>query len=124
MQPIVKDQNGVLRFKENKIVDDMLEFSSQHGFDLNKIACKGYSKEDQQQLAQLIGYSVSGYCGLSYVDDAAYVAAQAAVKGVDERDAIISELQETINELRMALRGPIARLYNMHPDDLFEDESE
>ena len=35
----------------------------------HNIAVKGFSQEDQEQFAQLIGYSVSGFGDLSYVSD-------------------------------------------------------
>lgn len=124
MQPVIEDEYGALRFKQNKIVDDLLEFSQPRGFGLNQMSGKNYSNEDRQQFAQLLGYSVSGYGNLSYVDDVAYTAARAAAEGVDERDAVIAHLRETINEMRIVLRGPIARLYDIHPDNLFESASD
>lgn len=69
-QPIAKDASGVFRFKANAIVQYILDHSN---IDLNQIAMHPeFSKEDRQQLAQLIGYSVSGYGELSYVDEAAW----------------------------------------------------
>ncbi len=62
MQPVV-DVDGIHRFKENKIVSYLLETSTA---DLNSLALMPFSKEDRQQLAQLIGYSVGGFCDLSY----------------------------------------------------------
>lgn len=61
--------DGVIRFKKNKIVDWMLEEGTRRGlFDLNKLYLdvqRGqFSKDDYDQLMQLIGYSVSGYGGL------------------------------------------------------------
>lgn len=72
MQPVYKDKNGTLRFKENKIVSYLLAQSSKGiKCDMNIIAqwcnSKNISDEDQQQFAQLIGYGVSDYGGLSYV---------------------------------------------------------
>jgi len=68
MQPLVWDDN-VIRFKRNKIVEYLLDHG---GIDLNKIqllASEGlFSKADQRQFAQLIGYSVSGYGDLSYAE--------------------------------------------------------
>lgn len=71
-QPIGWDRRGVIRFKKNAIVDHLLfECSSMGGTDLNRIAvmvAEGqFTNEDQIQLAQLIGYSVSGFGDLSYV---------------------------------------------------------
>lgn len=66
MQPIVWDTHRVLRFKENKIVSALLDFASSRGMSLNEIATMKFSREDREQLAQLIGYSVSGFGDLSY----------------------------------------------------------
>lgn len=66
MQPVVKAADGTIRFKENKIISDMLELCQKHGFGLNEIAMGDYEKDDRSQLMQLIGYSVSGYGNLSY----------------------------------------------------------
>jgi hypothetical protein len=60
-QEIVKDQQGILRFRQNKLVDQLTEIVG-----MNKIARIEASVEDRAQLAQLIGYSVSGYGDLSY----------------------------------------------------------
>lgn len=65
MQPVVKAADGSIRFKQNQIVNDMLELCSKHGLDLNEIAMRDYEKDDRSQLMQLIGYSVSGYGNLS-----------------------------------------------------------
>jgi hypothetical protein len=72
IQPIEKDDKGILRFKENKMVVYLLYHG---GIDLNKLAVLNFSNEDRQQFAQLIGYSLDGYGELSYVSDDAYEAA-------------------------------------------------
>ncbi len=60
--------DDIIRFRKNAIVSYMLGEGTRTGlFDLNKIACLGFSEEDHMQLAQLIGYSVSGYGDLSFV---------------------------------------------------------
>lgn len=70
-QPILLAADNVVRFKENKIVSWMLEMGRQgKAFDLNMIAVTPFSVEDRVQLAQLIGYSVSGFGDLSYVPEA------------------------------------------------------
>ena len=53
---------GVVRFKENKIVNFLLKAGP---FDLNQISCMEFSQEDYTQLMQLIGYSTCGYGDLS-----------------------------------------------------------
>lgn len=65
MQPVVIAADQVVRFKDNQIVQDMLELCRKHGFDLNEMAMRDYSKDDRSQLMQLIGYSVSSYGSLS-----------------------------------------------------------
>ena len=64
MQPIVWDGDGVIRFKANSIVRYILDNGS---IDLNRIATMNFDREDREQFAQLIGYSVSGFGDLSYV---------------------------------------------------------
>jgi hypothetical protein len=62
--------NGVMRFKRNKIVDDLLDFATPNGFDMNRIVGRGdYSQTDLEQFAQLIGYSLCGFHELPYVSD-------------------------------------------------------
>jgi len=120
IQPLAKDAKGVLRFKENAIVRHLLD--SHPACDMNRLACMNFSDDDRQQFAQLIGYSLSGYSELqSYVDDEAYGAAAHMADGLDERDARIAALEQKLAELRAAadlLREPVARLLEMHPDDL------
>ena len=80
MQPIVRASDGRIRFQENAIVRYLLDRASKGvKTDLNDIACMDFSDADRQQLAQLIGYSVSGYHELPYVtDDAAAKASESA----------------------------------------------
>lgn len=78
MQPLAIDAHGTLRFKENPIVRKLLDYSTEHGYGLNEIALDEFEAEDQMQLAQLIGYSLSGYGTLSYVTDESYDRAAAA----------------------------------------------
>ena len=115
IQPLALDEHGVLRFKLNKIVRYLLDHGS---IDMNKISVLPFPAEDREQLAQLIGYSLSGSGDLDYMSDDVYRAAQAMAEGKDERDARIETLQAELDELRKALRGPMARLFGMHPDDL------
>jgi len=64
MQPVVVAADGVIRFKANQIISDMLDLCQKHGFGLNEIAIREYEKDDRSQLMQLIGYSVSSYGNL------------------------------------------------------------
>lgn len=62
IQPMVWASDGVLRFKENKVVAFMKKKLTELGFDLNQlhIECCDADKTDWDQFNMLIGYSVSG----------------------------------------------------------------
>jgi hypothetical protein len=121
IQPIEPDKIGVLRFKQNKIVRHLLD--THPNCNLNTIASMGpdFDDEDRRQLAQLIGYSVSGYGTLSYVRDEDYAAAaHMHDTGSDEKDARIAALEQTIAELRQkvrALREPFEEVFDFAGDD-------
>lgn len=67
LQPIEYDEHGVIRFRENKIVRYLLDAGP---FDMNKIAVlPGISVQERAQFAAMIGYSVSGWGDLSYVQE-------------------------------------------------------
>lgn len=119
IQPLAKDAHGVQRFKENEIVRHLLD--THQTCSLNTLALINFSNEDWQQFAQLIGYSLSGYSELSFVDDEAYNEACYVAQGMDEQNARIAALEEKLTELRAArdaLREPVARLLELHLDDL------
>ena len=56
IQPIVDG-----RFKKNAIVSHLLDWATERGMGMNELACIDFTKDDRQQFAQLIGYSLSGY---------------------------------------------------------------
>lgn len=118
-QPLELDGHGVRRFKRNAIVEYLLRNG---GIDLNKLATLDFSKEDRQQFAQLIGYSLSGYSELNYVDEDSYRKAAATSEGQDPRDAEIAVLKETLYDIRKGLRKPVAELFGIHPDNLMETD--
>lgn len=62
MQPLVRDEHGTIRFKENAVVRFLLDAGP---FDLNQIWRMPFSIEDLEQFYQQIGYSVSGYGDIS-----------------------------------------------------------
>lgn len=72
LQPLITDEYGITRFKHNAIVRYLLDNG---GIDLNKIAGIPFSREDREQFAQLIGYSLCGFGDLSYVRDKTWDAA-------------------------------------------------
>lgn len=113
-QPIVEDKHKTLRFKENKIVSKLLDFASERGYDMNEIAMGGFSKEDRQQFAQLIGYSVCGYSDLSYSEPNAYEIAMAIHEnGKTEQEAKLEYYENLVAELKKQLKEPISNLFNI-----------
>lgn len=93
MQPVADDGHGVLRFRENVVVRALLDRDTERGRvypdfparsdgGLNWIAMQGFSQEDQEQFAQLIGYSISGYHELSYVSDESAAEASARAHAI------------------------------------------
>lgn len=116
IQPLQEDEKGVLRFKENSIVRYVLDNG---GVNLNHLACLEFPREDREQFAQLIGYSLSGYADLSYVTNETYAAAQSLNENleVSALEARIGHLEGLLSELREGLRAPLAGLYECHPDD-------
>jgi hypothetical protein len=84
MQPPVWD-GDVIRFKRNTIIDYLFKSGK---MDLNQLACMPFDDEDRMQLAQLLGYSVSGYGELSYVTDKSYEKAAAKVVKLKKRKEV------------------------------------
>jgi hypothetical protein len=118
IQPLVT-VNGIERFKANTLVSWLLDNGSKTMNDLARVEC---SDDDRQQFAQLIGYSLFGYCDLSYRDaQVVQVAESLRDKAFDnEKDSRIAYLEEQLDNLRTALREPMAELFDRHPDDLME----
>ena len=77
IQPLFKDENGTIRFKPNAIIEYLFEAGK---LDLNAIASIPFNADDHEQLAQLLGYSLSGFGELSYVTDLTYDAAESKSK--------------------------------------------
>jgi len=75
LQPLYVDKHGTVRFRENAIVEYLIERGP---FDMNHLAMQEFSQEDREQFAQLIGYSLGGFEELSYVSDEMAEAAQRA----------------------------------------------
>ena len=114
IQPLVM-VDDVQRFRANKVVRYLLDHG---GIDLNKIAMLDFPREDQEQFAQLIGYSLSGFADLPYASDEVYVAAQKMADGMKERDGRIQALRYQLDKARKGMREGVAALYGIHPDDL------
>ena len=122
IQPLEKDDNGVVRFKENAIVRFLLDAGP---FDLNQIATmKSICIDDRVQFAQLIGYSHSGAADLSYFDDETWEAAGFMFdSGLSEEKARIQYLEERIEELKESLKVPVrmcAEMFGIHESDIWD----
>jgi hypothetical protein len=116
IQPLVKDEKGVPRFKKNKIVEYLLD---QGPFDMNHLAVQQFSQEDHEQFAQLIGYSLGGFGELSYVSDDVYNAAEKMYEDeVTEQEARLENLENVIDVVRQSMRPCVSKLYRIHEDDL------
>lgn len=115
IQPLVKDADGVVRFKANTIVQFLLEAGP---FDLNDLAGRGFPDDDWRQFAQLIGYSLGGFESLSYADNDTVSAAMLMAEGVDELTARLNTQRELIDQLRVRIRSLATTAFNIHPDDL------
>ena len=86
MQPVFKDEGGILRFRENAIVRYLLDLADKHKLaNLNSLAELPFSQEDREQFTQLIGYALGGYHELSYVSDASAAQASRLAHAVDPK---------------------------------------
>jgi len=115
-QPIYMDDNGTVRFKPNKIVEHLAKAR------LNDLSTLGFSDEDWDQFAQLIGYSVSAWGGLSYVSSENCKVGDSMVDNPaqSEIEIRIQVLGELVNMLKKTLAKPIAELYGIAVEDLTE----
>lgn len=116
IQPVGLAPDGFLRFKKNEIVCLLLDIGPH---DMNSLAMKGFSREDREQFAQLIGYSLSGFGELGYVSDETYETAERMTEtGEPEDKARIAVLQENLQLVKDKLAEIIPLLFPIHPDDL------
>jgi hypothetical protein len=130
IQPVVTDQHGTYRFKANAVVLYLLEWATKRGCSMNDLACVKFDKDDRQQFAQLIGYSLSGYGELSYASDEVYETAFMMIDGAMSEDKAriacleqeLSVYKKELSVLQDLFRGPVARLYEVEPEDLLSDE--
>jgi hypothetical protein len=81
IQPLYRDLHGTIRFRQNDIVRFLLD---QGPFDLNALATMPFTDADHEQLAMLIGYSLSGFGELSYVSNVTYERAEAAARWLND----------------------------------------
>lgn len=90
IQPVIQDENGVHRFRENHIVVYLMEEYRKSGRNLNDLHKENdFSDEDWEQFSQLTGYSVSGLCDLSFVSD------RVANKALKRSQALAKVIEKT-----------------------------
>lgn len=117
IQPLELDDNGIMRFKRNMIVEYLLKFT-----DMNKLSLMPFSNEDREQFAQLIGYSLSGFSELGYVSnetvEAAQLMAEGTVNQANSMQARLYAMSEQIEKAREGVKLAAIALFDIHPDDL------
>jgi len=116
IQPLQKDKQGVSRFVHNSIVRELLD--THPTMDMNMIASSKFTDQERTQFAQLIGYSLSGFGELSYVDDETYNAAENMSHGTTEMEGRNDTLRTMIREVREGLKIIVPAVFKIHPDDL------
>lgn len=103
-------ETAVLRFKKNHIIEHLFDTGK---LDLNAIMGMGFPQEDYEQLAQLLGYSHSGFGSLSYVRNETWYGARESAKWHD------SELAARYTALTNELKS-LKKMMKKHRDELDE----
>lgn len=93
MQAIVIAEDGVVRFQANGIIRWLVD--SGH-INLNEVGLMHFDDEDRMQLAQLLGYSVSGFGELGYADPVVVSEADEKAEALYERGGRVPR-QERMN---------------------------
>ena len=102
IQPPVVDKNGHVRFKENPIINWMLEKGEKgEKFDLITIARQGFDRVHYDQFNQLIGYSLSAYPGSEDIRSIAFAMYDS---GKSEQDTKIEYYEKKISDIKDGLR--------------------
>ena len=118
IQPIVVDERGVQKFKENKIVSHLLEFAQANKHDLNYLHTLEFSKDDWFQFNQLIGYSAGGIPGNLPAE--VWQTVEKMTVGMSQEQAEVEALKEELKALRVGMSVAVSRLYGIHPNDLMD----
>lgn len=116
IQRLATDEHGIMRFVENPLVRALLDHGQATGLGLNELTekfCGAEYREDWEQLAQLIGYSLAGFGTLSYASE--YVCATAENM---QQDTALCELAARVKYLEGELNYFRELL---HPSDLTDE---
>lgn len=119
-QPITT-VDGVNRFVSNALVRHLLEAAkSGRTCGMNELFEVPCSIEDRRQFAQLIGYSLSGYGELPYVDDEEYRTVYHLRDNpeVHPAEAKLVCIEEKLKSVKNALAEGVAELYEIAIEDL------
>lgn len=121
-QPIyAEEESGVERFKPNKIVEWLCD-NFPGGMNAVVVGCHEIATpEDWEQFYMLIGYSVSGFSGLSRVRDETVEAVDYMIEhGTSADQSRAASLQAKLDEVREGLAKVVPLLFPIHPDDLVQ----
>lgn len=136
LQPIGLSKAKVTRFQTNDVVRFLLE-SVESGRKLNlndlwTMQPSMFSMEDMAQFYQMIGYSICGYAeifGDRLPDHVDFVNSMQSRLGLSTNSEEqlrweIDHLRDKLKRLRRMFKEGCSELYNIHPEDLMEDEDE
>lgn len=120
IQPIVYDENGIQRFKENKILKYLIESGD---LDLNKVAELAHSFNainDREQINQLMGYSIGGFLDTNPSTETATIVEEMADKGITEDQARNNYLRNSLKEYRLGMVNAVSALFEIDKEELLE----
>ncbi len=121
LQPLERDSNGTLRFKENRAVSALYEQLRLLRIEPWALLARdaNVTKDDLRQFAQLIGYSLSGVSELPYMDEETLEAAQNAYElGTSELEARNAHLEARHEAMIEAVKSLAVTTFAIHEDDL------
>ena len=111
IQPIELDSDKVVRFVENRMIRTLLDSST---LTLNDLAVMNFTQQEQEQFAQLIGYSLSGFGELSYTSDEVYDAAELMFdEDLTEEAARSIALRSSLKNIKAAISKAAEELFNL-----------
>lgn len=109
MQYQEKDQNGVIRFVDNKLIIKLLD---SYPGGLNALCCNDSHFDDYDQLLQLIGYSASG---IPYRDEDKYDI-------TDSMDNPEEVFEKRFKEAKEKLAPIVSDMFNIAIEDLMGED--